>query len=244
MSDIKKIALVTGASRGIGKVCAAELAKVGYVAVINYYPGCEDDANAVVKEIQDLGGEAKAIAADVTDSAAVQVMIDEIVKEYGRIDVLVNNAGITRDNLLIRMSDADWLSVINTNLNSIFYVTKPVAKVMMKQRTGHIINMASIVGVNGNPGQINYAAAKAGAIGMTKTLAKELGSRGITVNAIAPGFIETPMTQHLDTDKIAERVPLGKLGQPEDIAAVVTFLVTKGTYITGQIIGVDGGLVI
>ncbi|EKE03322.1 MAG: 3-ketoacyl-(acyl-carrier-protein) reductase [uncultured bacterium] len=244
MSDIKKIALVTGASRGIGKVCAVELAKVGYVAVINYYPGCEDDANAVVKEIQDLGGEAKAIAADVTDSAAVQVMIDEIVKEYGRIDVLVNNAGITRDNLLIRMSDADWLSVINTNLNSIFYVTKPVAKVMMKQRTGHIINMASIVGVNGNPGQINYAAAKAGAIGMTKTLAKELGSRGITVNAIAPGFIETPMTQHLDTDKIAERVPLGKLGQPEDIAAVVTFLVTKGTYITGQVIGVDGGLVI
>ncbi|OGH96175.1 MAG: 3-oxoacyl-[acyl-carrier-protein] reductase [Candidatus Melainabacteria bacterium RIFOXYA12_FULL_32_12] len=244
MSDIKKIALVTGASRGIGKVCAVELAKIGYVAIINYYPGCDDDANSVVKEIQELGGEAKAIAADVTDSASVQKMVDEIVSEYGRIDVLVNNAGITRDGLLIRMSDADWLSVINTNLNSIFFVTKPVAKVMMKQRTGRIINMASIVGVNGNPGQVNYAAAKAGAIGMTKTLAKELGSRGITVNAIAPGFIDTPMTQHLDTAKIAERIPLGKLGQPEDIAAVVTFLVTTGTYITGQVIGVDGGLVI
>jgi len=244
MSEVKKVALVTGSSRGIGKVCILELAKIGYVGIVNYYPGFENDANEVVEEIKAMGGDAKAIPADVTNPDSVQKMIDEIMNEYGRIDVLVNNAGITRDGLLIRMSDDDWLNVINTNLNSMFFVTKPVTKIMMKQRCGHIINMASVVGVYGNAGQVNYSAAKAGAIGLTKTLAKELGSRNITVNAIAPGFIETPMTQHLDTAKIAERIPLGKLGQPEDIAAVVTFLVTTGTYITGQVIGVDGGLVI
>lgn len=244
MSDIKKIALITGASRGIGKVCAAEIAKLGYVAIINYYPGCEADADSVVKEIEASGGEAKAIAADVTNAEAVKTMIDEIMNTYGRIDVLVNNAGITRDGLFIRMSDEDWLNVINTNLNSMFFVTKPVSKIMMKQRSGHIINMASISGVYGNAGQANYSAAKSGAIGFTKAIAKELAPRGITVNAIAPGFIETPMTQNLDKEKIVANIPLGRLGQPEDIAAVITFLITSGTYITGQVIGVDGGLVI
>lgn len=246
MSDVKRVALVTGASSGIGKVCAQELAKEGCTVIINYYPvpPCEADANNVVKEIEAAGGKAKAIGCDVTDSSAVGNMVDEIVKEFGRIDVLVNNAGITRDGLLIRMSDDDWEKVVATNFNSVFYVTKPVAKVMMKQRSGNIVNMASITGVYGNAGQANYASTKAGVIGFTKTIAKELASRGIVANAVAPGFIETPMTEKLDTDKIVERIPLGRLGQPGDIADIVKFLSRPNLYITGQVIGVDGGLVI
>lgn len=246
MSDVKRVALVTGASSGIGRVCALELAKEGCIVIINYYPvpPCEADANNVVKEIEAAGGQAKALGCDVTNSQAVNGMVDEIVKEFGRIDVLVNNAGITRDGLLIRMSDDDWERVVNTNFNSVFYVTRPVAKVMMKQRSGNIINMASITGVYGNAGQANYASTKAGVIGFTKTIAKELASRGIVANAVAPGFIETPMTEKLDRDKIAERIPLGRLGKPEDIADVVKFLARPNSYITGQVIGVDGGLVI
>lgn len=244
--NIKRVALVTGASSGIGKVCATELAKEGCTVIINYYPvpPCEADAKAVVKEIEDAGGQAKAMGCDVTDSTAVIAMIDEIVKEFGRIDVLVNNAGITKDNLLIRMSDEDWEKVVNTNFNSVFYVTKPVAKVMMKQRCGNIVNMASITGVYGNAGQANYASTKAGVIGFTKTIAKELASRGIVANAVAPGFIETPMTEKLDKDKITSHIPLGRLGTPADIADVVKFLSRPNLYITGQVIGVDGGLVI
>lgn len=244
--DIKRVALVTGASSGIGRVCAVELAKEGFEVVINYYPvpPCEADANEVVKEIEALGGKAVAMGCDVTDSKAASEMIDKIAAECGRIDVLVNNAGITRDGLLIRMSDDDWEKVINTNLNSVFYVTKPVAKVMMKQRSGNIINMASITGVYGNAGQANYASTKAGVIGFTKTIAKELASRGIVANAIAPGFIKTPMTEKLDTDKIAANIPLKRLGTPEDIADVVKFLAKSNSYVTGQVIGVDGGLVI
>jgi 3-oxoacyl-[acyl-carrier protein] reductase len=166
------------------------------------------------------------------------------MEEFGRIDVLVNNAGITRDGLLVRMSDDDWERVVNTNLNSVFYVTRPVAKVMMKQRSGNIINMASITGVYGNAGQANYASTKAAVIGFTKTIAKELASRNIVANAIAPGFIATPMTEKLDTEKIAERIPLKRLGMPEDIADLVKFLAKSNLYITGQVIGVDGGLVI
>ena len=246
MSDTKKIALITGASSGIGKVCALELAKEGFVIIVNYYPvpACEVDANNVVSEIQELGGEAKAIGCDVTKSEEVEKMISRIVDEFGRIDVLVNNAGITRDGLLVRMSDDDWERVINTNLNSVFYVTRPVAKVMMKQRSGNIINMASITGVYGNAGQANYASTKAAVIGFTKTIAKELASRGVVANAIAPGFIATPMTEKLDTDKIAERIPLKRLGTPEDIADLVKFLAKPNLYITAQVIGVDGGLVI
>lgn len=242
----KRIALITGASSGIGKVCALELAKDGYTVIVNYYPvpQCEADANNVVKEIEALGSSAKALGCDVTKSADVDKMIDDIVKEFGRIDVLVNNAGITRDGLLIRMSDDDWERVINTNLNSVFYVTRPVSKVMMKQRSGNIINMASITGVYGNAGQANYASTKAAVIGFTKTIAKELASRGIIANAIAPGFIATPMTEKLDTEKIAERIPLKRLGTPEDIADLVKFLAKPNLYITGQVIGVDGGLVI
>ncbi len=244
--DIKRVALITGASSGIGKVCALELAKEGYTIIVNYYPvpPCEEEAKAVVKEIEALGAKAKAIGCDVTDSSAVNNMVDEIVKEFGRIDVLVNNAGITKDGLLIRMTDEDWLRVVNTNLNSVFFVTKPVAKVMMKQRSGNIINMASITGVYGNAGQANYASTKAGVIGFTKTIAKELAARGIVANAVAPGFIETPMTEKLDKEKIAANIPLGRLGKPEDIADLVKFLAKPNTYITGQVIGVDGGLVI
>lgn len=244
--DIKRVALVTGASSGIGKTCAVELAKEGYHVVINYYPvpPCEAEANEVIKEIENNGGKAIAIGCDVTDSKAVTEMIDQIVKDCKRIDVLVNNAGITRDGLLIRMSDEDWEKVVNTNFNSVFYVTKPVAKVMMKQRSGNIINMASITGVYGNAGQANYASTKAGVIGFTKTIAKELASRGIVANAIAPGFIKTPMTEKLDTEKIEANIPLGRLGTPEDIADIVKFLSRPNMYITGQVIGVDGGLVI
>ena len=247
MNDVKNsIALITGASSGIGKVCAVELAKEGFTVIINYYPvpACETDAKNAVSEIEESGGCAKAIGCDVTNSTAVKEMVDEIVKEFGRIDVLVNNAGITRDGLLIRMSDDDWEKVITTNLNSVFFVTRPVARVMMKQRSGNIINMASITGVYGNAGQANYASTKAGVIGFTKTIAKELASRGITANAIAPGFIETPMTEKLDKEKIAANIPLGRLGKPKDIADLVKFLAKPNSYITGQVIGVDGGLVI
>ncbi len=243
MTENKKVALVTGASRGIGKSCALELAKEGYITLINY--ASNDIAAAeVVEEIKKLKTQGEAFKCDVGDAQAVKEMIDKIVEKYGRIDVLVNNAGITKDNLFIRMSDEDWLKVINTNLNSVFYITKPVAKIMMKQREGCIVNISSICGVYGNAGQANYSSAKAGLIGFTKALAKELASRSITVNAVAPGFIETDMTSGLDKEKIAERIPLGRLGKPEDIAQAVKFLAVSGKYITGQVLGIDGGLVI
>lgn len=216
MTD-KKVALVTGASRGIGKACALELAKAGYDLIVNY-AGNEVAANETVDEIKKLGVSAKAIKFDVSDKDAVNKAIEQIISEFGRIDVLVNNAGITRDGLFIRMNPEAWEAVINTNLNSAYYVTQPVSKIMMKQRSGCIINMSSIAGVYGNAGQANYAAAKAGMIGFTKALAKELASRGIRVNAVAPGFIQTDMTKDLNTEKIVEAIPLKKLGTPEDIA--------------------------
>jgi len=242
MTD-KKIALVTGASRGIGKACAVELAKAGYDVVINYI-GNEEAANATVAELKALGSESYAARFDVTDKEAVDKGVAEVIEKFGRIDVLVNNAGITRDGLFIRMSAENWEAVINTNLNSAFYVSNPVVKLMMKQRSGAIINMASISGVFGNAGQANYSAAKAGLIGFTKSLAKELASRGITVNAVAPGFIETDMTKELKLDGIIEHIPLKRLGQVEDISKTVKFLAVDAPYITGQVIQVDGGLVI
>lgn len=242
MSD-KKIALVTGGSRGIGKVCALAIAKAGFFTIVNYVSS-EAGAQSVVEEIKSLGGDAVAVKCDISDAESVKLMMDKVVKDYGRLDVLVNNAGITKDGLLIRMSDEDWLKVINTNLNSAFYVTKPAAKIMMKQRSGSIINISSISGVYGNAGQANYSAAKAGLIGFTKAIAKELAPRGVAVNAVAPGFIATDMTHELDTTKIVERIPMGKLGQPQDVANAVVFLATSASYITGQVIGVDGGLVI
>jgi len=239
----KQVALVTGASRGIGKACALELADAGYTVIINY-ASSDASAQAVVEEIKVKGVDAKAMKFDVSNKDQVAEAIASILSEFGRIDVLVNNAGITRDGLIIRMDEEAWEAVINTNLNSAFYVSKPVVKAMMKQRSGSIINMASVSGVYGNAGQTNYSAAKAGLIGFTKALAKEVASRGITVNAVAPGFIETDMTHGLDKDKIAEAIPLKRLGQASDIAKTVRFLATDGKYITAQVISVDGGLTI
>lgn len=239
----KKVALVTGGSRGIGKACAIELAKAGCDVIINY-AGNEEAANKTVQELKALGSNAKAIKFDVSNQELVEAAIKEIMDEYKRIDILVNNAGITRDGLFMRMNAQNWLDVINTNLNSAYYVSNPVAKIMIKQRSGAIVNMASISGIYGNAGQANYSTAKAGLIGMTKALAKELASRNIRVNAVAPGFIQTDMTKDLPQEQIVERIPLKRLGEPEDIAKTVKFLALDATYITGQVIGVDGGLVI
>jgi len=242
MSD-KKIALVTGGSRGIGKACAIELANAGYDVAINYV-GNEEAANASVADLKALGSDSQAFKFDVTNKETVEAGIKAVVEKYGKIDVLINNAGITRDGLFMRMSPENWEAVINTNLNSAYYVSSPVVKLMVKQRSGVIINMSSIVGVYGNAGQANYAAAKAGLIGFTKSLAKELASRNVRVNAIAPGFIETDMTKDLPLEGMAEHIPLKRLGKPEDIAKAVKFLAVDADYITGQVLQVDGGLVI
>ncbi len=238
-----KVALVTGASRGIGKACAIELAKAGYDVAISY-AGNEEAANKTIEELNALNVKAKAYKFNVADKEACAKAVEEVLADFGKLDVLVNNAGITRDGLFMRMSSDNWEAVINTNLNSAFYMTSPAIKTMIKQRSGCIINMSSIVGQMGNAGQANYSAAKAGLIGFTKSLAKELGSRNVRVNAIAPGFIQTDMTKDLDPSKMAEHIPLKRLGQPEDIAKTVKFLAEDATYITGQVIGVDGGLVI
>ena len=241
-----KVALVTGASRGIGQATAIELAKAGADVVVNFI-GNEAVAQETVAAIEALGRKAIKIKADVGNAEDVQAMVDEAVAAFGHIDILVNNAGITRDGLLIRMKDSDWDDVLNINLKGVYLVTKAVAKLMVKQRAGRIINMTSVSGVTGNVGQANYAAAKAGVIGFTKTCAKELAARGITVNAIAPGFIETAMTDVLPEkikEGIAATVPLGRMGQPEEIAGVVTFLASDfASYITGQVLNVDGGMV-
>lgn len=242
MND-KKVALITGGSRGIGKACAIELARTGYDIAINYV-GNEEAANATVAELKALGSDSLAYKFDVTNKDAVEAGVAEVVSKYGKIDVLVNNAGITRDGLFMRMSPENWEAVINTNLNSAYYVSSPVVKLMIKQRSGVVINMSSIVGVYGNAGQANYAAAKAGLIGFTKALAKEVASRNIRVNAVAPGFIETDMTKDLPLDGMAEHIPMKKLGQPEDIAKAVKFFAEDAPYVTGQVLQVDGGLVI
>ncbi len=239
----KQVALVTGGSRGIGKACALELAKAGFdVAVI--YAGNEVAANNTVAELKDLGSDAQAFKVDISNEDNVNEGIASVIEKYGRIDVLINNAGITRDGLFVRMNSDDWNAVINTNLSGAYYVSKPVVKLMMKQRSGSIVNISSIVGVMGNAGQANYSAAKAGLIGFTKSLAKELGARNIRVNAIAPGFIQTDMTKDLDTEKMSEHIPLKRLGEAQDIAVTAKFLAVDGKYITGQVVGVDGGLVI
>ncbi|WP_127166466.1 3-oxoacyl-[acyl-carrier-protein] reductase [Veillonella sp. CHU732] len=241
-----KVALVTGASRGIGQATAIDLAKAGADVVVNFI-GNEAVAQETVDAIEALGRKAIKIKADVGNAEDVQAMVDEAVAAFGHIDILVNNAGITRDGLLIRMKDSDWDDVLNINLKGVYLVTKAVAKLMVKQRAGRIINMTSVSGVTGNVGQANYAAAKAGVIGFTKTCAKELAARGITVNAVAPGFIETAMTDVLPEkikEGIAATVPFGRMGQPEEIASVVTFLASDfASYITGQVLNVDGGMV-
>lgn len=241
-----KVALVTGASRGIGQATAIELAKAGADVVVNFI-GNEAVAQETVEKIEALGRKAIKIKANVGDADDVQAIVDEAIATFGHIDILVNNAGITRDGLLIRMKDSDWDEVLNINLKGVYLVTKAVAKLMVKQRAGRIINMTSVSGVTGNVGQANYAAAKAGVIGFTKTCAKELAARGITVNAVAPGFIETAMTDVLPEkikEGIAATVPFGRMGQPEEIASVVTFLASDfASYITGQVLNVDGGMV-
>ncbi len=242
MSD-RKVALVTGGSRGIGRGCALELARAGYDIAINF-AGNEEAANKTVEDIKALGVDAEAFKFDVSDKDAADNGVAKVLERFGRIDVLVNNAGITRDGLFMRMSADNWNAVINTNLSSAFNVSQPVVKVMMKQRSGAIVNMASVVGVSGNAGQANYSAAKAGLIGLTKTLAKELGSRGIRVNAVAPGFINTDMTKDLDTSKFLDYIPLKRLGEVEDIAKAVKFLAVDTDYVTGQVLEVDGGLII
>ena len=239
----EKLALITGASRGIGKACAIELAKAGYDIAVNFV-GNEEAAKKTVDELKALGVQAEAFKFDVSNKEEAQKGVEAVIEKFGRIDVLVNNAGITRDGLFMRMSAENWDAVINTNLSSAFYVSQPVVKVMMKQRSGAIVNMSSVVGVSGNAGQANYSAAKAGLIGLTKTLAKELGSRGIRVNAIAPGFINTDMTKDLDTSKFTDFIPLKRLGEPEDIAKAVKFLAVDADYVTGQVLEVDGGLII
>lgn len=241
-----KHALVTGASRGIGRSIALELAKQGAHVAVNY-AGSEERAQAVVDEIEALGQKAFKVQADVSDEASVKKMVKSVVDTFGSIDILVNNAGITKDNLLMRMKEDDFDQVINTNLKGVFLCTKAATRPMMKQRGGKIINVASIVGVSGNPGQANYVAAKAGVIGMTKSVAKELASRNILVNAVAPGFISTDMTDQLTDEQregMLELVPLNKLGTPENVATVVRFLASEdAAYITGQTIHIDGGMV-
>ncbi|MFG6496824.1 3-oxoacyl-[acyl-carrier-protein] reductase [Fictibacillus sp. UD] len=241
-----KSVLVTGASRGIGRAIALYFARKGAKVAVNY-SGSEAKANEVVEEIKANGGTAFAIKADISSSDDVTNMVKTVVSEFGSLDVLVNNAGITRDNLLMRMKEEDWDAVINTNLKGVFLTTKAVTRQMMKQRQGRIINIASIVGVSGNAGQANYVAAKAGVIGLTKTAAKELSSRGITVNAIAPGFIETDMTGKLEEgikEDMLRNIPLARFGQPDDIAAAAAFLASDASsYITGQTLHVDGGMV-
>ena len=246
MKLIGKTALVTGASRGIGREIALELARQGANVVVNY-AGSEAKAYEVVEEIKGIGREAIAIQCDVSNNESVTDMVKATIDHFGKIDILVNNAGITRDNLLMRMKENEWDDVININLKGVFLCTKAVTRQMMKQRNGRIINISSVVGVSGNPGQANYVAAKAGVIGLTKTSAKELASRGITVNAIAPGFITTEMTDQLTEDiqnEMLKMIPLAQFGEPKDIANSVVFLASDDSrYITGQTIHVNGGMV-
>jgi 3-oxoacyl-[acyl-carrier protein] reductase len=240
-----KVALVTGSGRGIGKAIAMKLAQNGATLVINDV-GDNAPAEQTVAEIKAINHQSTAIMADVSSSADVTRMVDAAIAAYGKIDILVNNAGITRDQLTMKMSDEEWDKVIAIDLKSVFLCTRAVLRPMLKQRSGRIISMSSVVGIIGNAGQANYAAAKAGIIGFTKTIAKEVASRGITVNAVAPGFIDTPMTQVLAPERkqaLLANIPLGSLGTPQDIAETVAFLASEeARYITGQVITVDGGI--
>lgn len=240
-----KVAIVTGASRGIGKAAAMALAQIGAKVVVNYARS-SDAADAVVAAISEGGSEALALQADVSKADQIEAMVKATMDKFGRIDVLVNNAGITRDTLLLRMKPEDWQAVIDLNLTGVFLCTRAVSKIMLKQRSGRIINISSVAGLMGNPGQANYSAAKAGVIGFTKTIAKELAPRGITANAVAPGFIATDMTGDLkNTEEILKYIPLGRYGQPEEVAGLIRFLAADpaAAYITGQVMNVDGGMV-
>ncbi len=240
-----KVAIVTGSGRGIGRAIALKLAEVGATVVVN---DIDEAVKGVAEEIKATGRESLPILADVSSSSDVARLVEETVAAYGRIDILVNNAGIARDQLLLRMSEEDWDKVLNVNLKSVFLCTKAVLRPMAKQRWGRIISISSIVGIVGNKGQANYASAKAGIIGFTRTIAKEVASHGITVNAIAPGFIDTEMTQRLKEEwkqEIKRQIPLGDFGSPRDVAEAVAFLASEeAKYITGQVLGVDGGMAV
>ena len=240
-----KVAVVTGAGRGIGRAVAIAYARMG--ADVVCVSRTEENSAKVAAEVEELGRKAWAKAVDVSDTAGVEAAAKEILEKVGKVDILVNNAGVTRDNLLMRMSEEEWDTVLNTNLKGAFTFTKAFTRPFMKQRSGRIINIASVIGLIGNAGQSNYAASKAALIGFTKSVAKELAPRGVTVNAIAPGFIETDMTAVLDEkmrDAILDRVPLGRFGSPDDIAHTAVFLAMEPTgYMTGQVLTVDGGMV-
>jgi len=240
-----KVAIITGSGRGIGKAIAMKLAEVGATIVINDV-GDAGPAEQTVAEIKSLGRQSMAVMADVSSTADVVKLVDATISAYGKVDILVNNAGITRDQLAMRMTDEDWDKVLAIDLKSVFLCTRAVLRPMLKQRSGKIISISSIVGIIGNASQANYAAAKAGIIGFTKTIAKEMGSRGITANAVAPGFIDTPMTQALPEERrkiMLNGIPLGYLGTPRDVAEAVAFLASEeARYITGQVITVDGGI--
>ncbi|MEM0951414.1 MAG: 3-oxoacyl-[acyl-carrier-protein] reductase [Cyanobacteria bacterium P01_H01_bin.74] len=241
-SQTSPVAIVTGGSRGIGKAIVSALCENGFHVVFSYNAN-HSAASELVESVQKAGqGSAEAVKANAASAEEALRLVEETHKKHGRVDVLVNNAGITKDGLVIRMKDDDWQNVLDTNLTGMFYTSRAAAKIMMKQRTGRIINISSVVGVYGNAGQVNYSASKAGIIGLTKSLAKELGSRNITVNCIAPGFIETDMTGEVNTEAMLKQIPLSRLGRPEDIAKAVAFLVTSGEYITGQVLHIDGGL--
>jgi 3-oxoacyl-[acyl-carrier protein] reductase len=240
-----KVAIVTGSGRGIGRAIALKLAEAGATIVITDI-GDAVIVNSVAEEVRAMSRESLAVLADISLSPDVDRMVAETVVAYGRVDILVNNAGITRDQLVLRMSDEDWDKVLNVNLKSVFLCTRAVLRHMIKQRWGRIVNIASIVGITGNAGQANYASAKAGIIGFTRTIAKEVASRSITANAIAPGFIDTQMTQQLEEkqrQELEKRIPLGYLGTPRDVAEAVAFLASEeARYITGQVLNVDGGM--
>lgn len=244
MKIAHEVALVTGAARGIGKAVASALAEAGASVVLT---DLLPEVHETTAALQEKGYKVSAVTGNVASLADAQQMVDKAVEEYGRLDILVNNAGITRDNLLLRMPEEDWDQVIAVNLKGTFNMTKAAVKTMLKQRSGKIINIASVIGQIGNTGQANYAASKAGVIAFTKTMARELAGRGIRVNAVAPGFIQSQMTEKLPEDlknTILRQIPLGKFGQPEDVAKVVLFLASGSSgYITGQVLRVDGGMV-
>ncbi len=242
----EKIALVTGASRGIGKEIAMELAERGATVIVNY-SGSEEKAQQTVSEIKKNGGEAVAVKCDVADFAACEKLAKDVIGRYGRLDILVNNAGITRDGLIMKMSEQDFDSVMDTNLKGTYNMIRHFSRWFLKQKSGRIINIASVSGVIGNAGQANYSASKAGVIGLTRAVARELSGRGICINAVAPGFIDTDMTRQMSEDSkkgIEAMIPMGHMGKPEDVARLVGFLADEAEYITGQVICVDGGMAI